>query len=55
MTELDAIYDAIQEELRSQYLLAYQSSHSRDDDDFRVIEVKVSSGGEARTLRGYYP
>ena len=53
--ELDAIYAEIQAELRSQYLLAYQSSHGGGDTGFRTVEVKVATGGEARTLRGYYP
>ena len=56
VTELSAIYDTIQRELRSRYLLAYQSSNTSDSKRFRTIEVKVSpSGLEAKTLRGYYP
>ena len=58
-SELEGIYDSIQKELRSQYLLAYQSSKEGDDDDrekFRTVEVKLSKPGlEAKTLRGYYP
>ncbi|MEM6792815.1 MAG: VWA domain-containing protein [Acidobacteriota bacterium] len=54
--ELRSIYDTIQKELRSRYLLAYQSSNTSDRDDFRAIEVEVArSGVEAKTLRGYYP
>lgn len=54
--ELSAIYDTIQEELRSRYYLAYQSSNTSDDESFRTIEVKLArSGLEAKTLRGYYP
>lgn len=52
--ELDAVYETIAEELRAKYLLAYQSSNQEDDGEFRRIEVRVD-GGEARTLRGYYP
>jgi Ca-activated chloride channel family protein len=54
--ELEGIYDTIQKELRSQYLLAYQSSKEGGPDKFRTIEVKLAKPGlEAKTLRGYYP
>ncbi|HEY4597655.1 MAG TPA: VWA domain-containing protein, partial [Thermoanaerobaculia bacterium] len=54
--ELDGIYDTIQKELRSQYLLAYQSSKEGNDDKFRVVDVKMSKPGmEAKTVKGYYP
>ena len=55
-TELVPIYDAIQKELRSRYLLAYQSTNSSRDLKFRSVEVTVGrSGLEAKTMRGYYP
>ncbi|HSS50784.1 MAG TPA: VWA domain-containing protein, partial [Thermoanaerobaculia bacterium] len=58
-SELERIYDNIQNELRSQYLLAYQSNKEREPGDaekFRTVEVKVAHPGlEAKTLRGYYP
>jgi VWFA-related protein len=55
-SELDGIYEKIQKELRSQYLLAYQSSREGDRDKFRTVEVKLAKPGlEAKTLRGYYP
>ena len=57
-SELERIYDQIQSELRSQYLLAYQSSKETtvSDNKFRTVEVKMSRPGlEAKTLRGYYP
>ena len=54
--ELDGIYDTIQQELRSQYLLAYQSTKEGGTDKFRAVEVKVGKPGlEAKTARGYYP
>jgi len=54
--ELGPIYDAIQEELRSRYLLAYQSTNSERSLKFRVVDVQVDrSGLEAKTIRGYYP
>ncbi|HEX9944030.1 MAG TPA: VWA domain-containing protein [Thermoanaerobaculia bacterium] len=55
-SELEGIYDTIQKELRSQYLLAYQSSKEGDSEKFRTVEVKLGKPGlEAKTLRGYYP
>jgi Ca-activated chloride channel homolog len=54
--ELEGIYDRIQKELRSQYLLAYQSSNEGDSEKFRTVEVKLAKPGmEAKTVRGYYP
>jgi Ca-activated chloride channel family protein len=54
--ELAAIYATVEEDLRSQYLIAYQSTNTSTDGAFRSVEVKVSrSGVEAKTLRGYYP
>jgi len=54
--ELDAIYAAIQRELRSRYLLAYQSTNFERSNRFRTVEVDVDRPGlEAKTLRGYYP
>ncbi len=55
-SDLPGVYQAIEKELRSQYLLAYQSSSGGDSDKFRTVEVKVGKPGlEAKTLRGYYP
>jgi Ca-activated chloride channel family protein len=54
--ELAGIYAGIEEELRSQMLIAYQSTTSRTDPGFRVVDVKVVRPGmEAKTIRGYYP
>ncbi len=55
-SELAAVYAEIEEELRSQYLLAYSSDRPTPDGNFRVVEVDVARRGlEARTIRGYYP
>jgi len=52
--ELGRVYAAIESEIRSQWLIAYQSSHSGEG--FRTVEVEVARPGvEARTIRGYYP
>ena len=53
--ELASIYSTIEEELRSQYLLAYQSPQESSD-EFRTVEVRVSQPElEAKTIPGYYP
>jgi len=54
--ELAGIYAGIQEELRSQVLIAYQSTSTRNDPGFRLVDLKVNRPGlEAKTIRGYYP
>ena len=54
--ELPAVYETIQQELRSQYLIAYQSSSTSTDGAFREIELQVARPGvETKTLSGYYP
>ncbi len=55
--ELRGVYEQIERELRSQYLLAYQSDRPASaDETFREVEVKVRGGNRsARTIRGYYP
>ncbi|HYU33448.1 MAG TPA: VWA domain-containing protein [Thermoanaerobaculia bacterium] len=56
-TQLSGIYATIQKELRSQYLIAYQSTNTTGSTDFRTVDLKVvnKSGLEAKTMRGYYP
>jgi VWFA-related protein len=53
--ELGSVYDEIERELRSRYLIAYAPSVAGKPDEFRAIEVKVRRGLKARTIRGYYP
>ena len=56
VAELGPIYAQIQKELRSKYLLAYQSSNDGADGDFRAIDVRVSRPGvSVEALRGYFP
>ncbi|HEX6861634.1 MAG TPA: VWA domain-containing protein, partial [Thermoanaerobaculia bacterium] len=56
VSELAGIYAAIQEELRSKYLIAYQSTNTAGGDELRAVDLKVSRpGAEAKTMRGYYP
>src|SRR4051812_7462390 len=55
--ELAGIYATIEEELRSQYLIAYQSTNTTSGGNtFRSVDLKVNKPGlEAKTIRGYYP
>jgi VWFA-related protein len=53
--ELAGVYTQIEQELRSRYLLAYNSDRGAEDEGFRPVEVKVKRGLKARTARGYYP
>jgi Ca-activated chloride channel family protein len=54
--ELPAIYKQIESELRSRYLLAYNSTEAGAQTGFRPVEIKVKKSGlKARTARGYYP
>lgn len=54
--ELPGVYETIQEELRSRYLVAYQSSNVTESKEFRTVELEVDRpGAEAKTIRGYYP
>ncbi len=53
--DLKKVYGAIQLELRSQYLIAYQSSSTTEG--FREVEIETpgKKGLEAKSIRGYYP
>ena len=54
--ELPAIYRTIQDEIRSRYLIGYQSSNTSGAKGFREVEVRLARPGlEAKTMRGYYP
>ena len=57
--ELHAVYDEIEEELRSQYLVAYNSDQVGEADSYREVRVEVRDAKgkklQARTIRGYYP
>jgi VWFA-related protein len=54
--DLTRTFEEVEKELRSQYLLAYQSSNQSRDEKFRSVEVKMARPGlEAKTVRGYYP
>lgn len=55
-SKLSGIYALIEKELRSQYLIAYQSTNTSGSNEFRSVDLKVSKPGlEPKTMRGYYP
>lgn len=55
-SDLAAIYAVIDQELRSQYLVAYQSSNNSRDRKFRAVNLEVERRSvEVKTLTGYYP
>ena len=45
IAELEAVYEAIEEELRSRFLITYQSTNDSPDDAFRTVEVLVDRPG----------
>ncbi len=54
-SQLSKAFREIQEELRSQYNLAYVPTNKRADGRFRKIRVKVDRGGiDVRHRKGYY-
>jgi VWFA-related protein len=53
---LKKVYDQIDRELRTQYVLAYTSNAETVSDAFRKVTVNVKRPGvEVRTIAGYYP
>jgi Ca-activated chloride channel homolog len=54
--DLDKAFALIDEDLRSQYVLAYESSNEAKDGSFRIIQLKVKNRKEltVRHRRGYY-
>ncbi len=54
--QLDETYTKLEKELRSQYLVAYETESSKKDSAYRTIEVKVDKpGAVVRTIRGFIP
>jgi VWFA-related protein len=55
-SELGSIYDEINRELRTQYLIAFTSNSERPPDELRKIKVEVDRKKvKVRTITGYYP
>ena len=56
IAELAGVYDQILGELRSRYLITYQSTNTSGNRRFREIEADATVAGVSiRTLKGYYP
>jgi VWFA-related protein len=54
-TPLDAIYNEIQQEMRSQYAASYASSNGNRDGGYRRIEVRPKDKNyKAQARKGYY-
>ncbi len=56
LTDLDTAYAQIDEDLRSQYILAYTPANSTKDGSFRTIQVKIKNHSDltVRHRRGYF-
>jgi VWFA-related protein len=54
--ELKETYDKLEKDLRSQYLVSYNTESSKQDTKYRTIEVKVDrADAKVRTIRGFIP
>ena len=54
--QLKETYAALQKDLRSQYLVAYNTESSTKDTKYRTVEVKVDRpDAKVRTIRGFIP
>jgi Ca-activated chloride channel homolog len=54
--DLPETYRKLEDDLRSQYLISYQTESSKTDTEYRTVEVKVDRpDANVRTIRGYLP
>jgi Ca-activated chloride channel family protein len=54
--ELPDAYKAIEQDLRSQYMLSYHTESTKKDRAYRAVEVKVDRPNvKVRTIRGFIP
>jgi len=54
--QLDETYKRLENDLRSQYLIAYNTESSKKDTAYRTVEVRTSRPAvTVRTIRGYIP
>ena len=54
--DLKRVYAEVEADLRTQYLLTYQSASEGKGKKYRTVEVEVKRPGlKAKTLKGYYP
>jgi Ca-activated chloride channel family protein len=53
---LTEVYDRLEKELRTQYLIGYHAESSRKDERYRIVDVQVTrKDARVRTIRGYIP
>jgi hypothetical protein len=54
--QLGETYAKLENDLRTQYLLAYSTESTRKDRNYRTVEVRVDRpGAVVRTIRGFIP
>jgi hypothetical protein len=54
--QLGGTYEALEKDLRSQYLLSYHTESTSKDQAYRTVEVKVDRPDvRVRTIRGFIP
>lgn len=54
--ELKSTYAQLENDLRTQYLISYQTESTRNDQKYRTVEVKVDRpNAKVRTIRGFIP
>ena len=51
---LEAAFNQIQDELRTQYLLSYTSTNDKEDGTFRKIQMACGKDAKVQARRGYY-
>jgi Ca-activated chloride channel homolog len=54
LNQLDAMFDQIDRELRTQYLLGYYPTPTPPPGSYRHVDVKVKSGDSVRFRKGYF-
>jgi VWFA-related protein len=52
--KLQAAFDQIQDELRTQYVASYTSSNTKLDGSFRHLAVQCGEGMKVQVRKGYY-
>ena len=54
--DLNRIYEQLEKELRTQYLIGYYTESSRTDRNYRTVEVRTNrKEAKVRTVRGFIP
>jgi VWFA-related protein len=54
--KVDQVVERIEEELRSQYIVAFRTDSQKPDGEYRTVAVAVDKPGvTARTIKGYIP